>query len=897
MPLILLRLLVLSLALAGGGSGCTKDEKAPPQREYSLASRMIQEEPTRLFPIDEFFENSSLETWTFQQPSALESWELKSGEIELNSADEAILTPHERLVRMDHPVDLSCSAIQAVEFGLDAPGGEVFLLWAQEGEAFSPSRRVPASKAGPNEWLAWLGDHPQCTGRITRLRLDFWTKESQLILRDISLVALRPRQDLQPGSYERAWRADLGSEVRDALFAPPGSARRWTLQVPAAGGLLAFGYGVERLFSPALTFQVKIRAPRSRGSLSVYAESISHDSADQRPGMWHEATFDLAEYSGTTIEVEFSTTSDTTAQPVDLSFWTDPRLLVQTSIHQPNILLVVIDTLRADHLSLYGYARNTSPFLDSWARDGVTFKTVVSPTPWTLPSHVSLFSGMGPLAHGLNFDDPVPDDLPLLAESLRKNGYRTLAVTGGGYLHPRYRLHRGFDVFHYWRRASSIDQERELDTNVDLAIRWLQQHHPDRPFFMFFHTYEVHSPFLPRQPYFNRFHVDESPAFEMSTKPVQGGAAEGFQVPKKFVRAENGQELPGDYSALAADLYDSEIAYADKEISRLLSTLRELGIEGETIVVLTSDHGEALGEKGLAGHAYLYDFNLLVPLVISAPGMSEPGLVVEEQVELTDILPTILELANVEVPREVTGMSLVPLLTAGPVTQQARTAWSYASSSNFGISLRLPGRYKYIYQNTAWPVLAGSEELFRLDSDPEEDHDLAAVDPYASQFREEVVSRLKNDLPGLRVRVTNTHQQQAIRIILSGPLVQPLRVKTVGRAPSMMWQEETLQVSAPPNTEFTLIFEGLAVGDLDLSIRQPNTGEALDHSLSLENLDSPWRAELEAGEWKSGSVDAAKEAEIGVEVWWVGRRFSGITTEDIVDPDLRKRLQALGYVE
>ena len=162
-----------------------------------------------------------------------------------------------------------------------------------------------------------------------------------------------------------------------------------------------------------------------------------------------------------------------------------------------------MDDLRADHLSLYGYRKVTSPNIDSWAgHHGVTFSNVVAASPWTLPSHVSLLSGLDALSHGVNFpQDAAGKDVLFLAEALREAGYRTGAVTGGGFLRPEYGFHQGFDRFRWW--PGEIGHPDELDDGLDTALRWIETW-ADGPFFLFFHTYEVHSPFHRREPHFER---------------------------------------------------------------------------------------------------------------------------------------------------------------------------------------------------------------------------------------------------------------------------------------------------------------------------------------------------------------------------------------------------------
>jgi choline-sulfatase len=273
-----------------------------------------------------------------------------------------------------------------------------------------------------------------------------------------------------------------------------------------------------------------------------------------------------------------------------------------------NLLLVTLDTVRADHLGAYGDAAAETPSLDRLAREGVRFAAAASPVPLTLPAHSSLLSGLLPPHHGLrnNGAASFPADLPTLATRLSAAGYGTGAFVGSFVLDHRFGLARGFDVYddEMERDASGgrgLDAERRGDQVVDRALAWLQAglqtgKPAGKPFFLWVHLYDAHAPYTPPAPYRDRH--------------------------------------PGKP-------YDGEIAFADAQVGRLLAELDRLHLAAGTVVAVAADHGEALGEHGELTHGLLlYEPTLHVPLLLRAPGLVA-GKVVATPVSLVDLAPTL----------------------------------------------------------------------------------------------------------------------------------------------------------------------------------------------------------------------------------------------------------------
>jgi len=287
---------------------------------------------------------------------------------------------------------------------------------------------------------------------------------------------------------------------------------------------------------------------------------------------------------------------------------------------RPNVLLITIDTLRADRLSCYGYRGLETSTIDRFAADSMLFTKAFAHTTTTLPSHVNILLGTTPLSHGVhdNFNFIVPGGTLTLAEYLKKFGYLTGAVIGAYPLDSRFGLDQGFDTYDddYEREGSHklAAGERSAKAVVDKSIAWIDSH--GSPWFLWAHVFDPHDPYDPPEPFRTQF---------------------------------------------KDRLYDGEIAYADQELGRLFGHLTEKGLLKRTVVVLTGDHGESLGEHGEKTHGYLaYNTTLWIPLIIYIPGLSKGRY--EQNVAHIDIFPTICDALEIEKPSTLQGVSLLPAL-------------------------------------------------------------------------------------------------------------------------------------------------------------------------------------------------------------------------------------------
>lgn len=360
----------------------------------------------------------------------------------------------------------------------------------------------------------------------------------------------------------------------------------------------------------------------------------------------------------------------------------------------PNVILISVDTLRADALHCYGNPLPTSPHIDALAQSGVLFQDPTSPTSWTLPSHLSMLTGLSVSAHGV-CDDRVFQgakaehfELPLrgtfLTEVLQGRGYETAGFYSWKYLEPEYGFGAGFDQYHRVGRTVWSDPEKraiyeamraegrkdELAAWVkaepsafddhaptshlvtDASIKWLEGRDVEGPnsdpFFLFVHLFDVHNDYLPPEG-FNQFDTDYQ-------GPIDG---HDVSAPNSLVLPEMD---PRDLEHLRA-LYLGEVSWVDHQVGRLMDQLRAQGLKDNTLVILTADHGEEFFEHGHKIHrTHLYRETVQVPLIMAWPGRLPAGKRVAEPVGLVDIAPTVAEITNTALPARVSGRSLVPAM-------------------------------------------------------------------------------------------------------------------------------------------------------------------------------------------------------------------------------------------
>jgi arylsulfatase A-like enzyme len=410
-----------------------------------------------------------------------------------------------------------------------------------------------------------------------------------------------------------------------------------------------------------------------------------------------------------------------------------------------NVVLISLDTLRADHLGCYGYERDTSPNIDAFAGRGVRFSDAVSSSPWTTPSHQSIFTGLHPSAHQnagvFTFKDGrriqvEPEDIEFfrsqnsLAEVLRENGYYTMAVTAGGFVSSEVGFGNGFNVYREYSAKPGADETGgvadakapESERIFDMALKWLEDNSGHK-FFMFLHTYECHIP------YESAFFVSEG----MRSNPNE----------------------------LRKALYDGDIRTADTHFGRFMDRLDSLGMMSNTMVIFLSDHGEEFGdhytepdmdpppsevappESNALDHGHSqYEEMIHVPLIFYVPGLEAPEAVIENQVRLIDVMPTVIDVLNLKYEGPLQGGSLLDLMETGKRDADPPAISEFTEGGPERKAIRKDG-YKYIWMRYHDDCMhycfndMAQYELFDLRNDPAETNNIFdANGPLADEYHE-----------------------------------------------------------------------------------------------------------------------------------------------------------------
>jgi arylsulfatase A-like enzyme len=442
----------------------------------------------------------------------------------------------------------------------------------------------------------------------------------------------------------------------------------------------------------------------------------------------------------------------------------------------PNVVVILVDTTRADRLSCYGHARQTTPCIDALARESMVYTQAISPGAWTPPSHASIFTGTYASRHGVDRTHPYLDTpMTTLPEYLRGRGYRTYGISSNYWISTATCYDRGFDVFYQsWQLLQAgvnpaLERQRRRDPGytpppaplgdrlraavnradaafwrtccspfmaIDMGAarvnrvvrRWMGQWaRREQPFFAFIHYLEPHLPYRPPTRYVRRY-LSEREARRART------------VNQNALKYIGGRAVVGaDDMELLGRLYDAEISYTDQCIGELVDGLRTTGLLDDTLLVLTSDHGENLGEHGLMDHMFsVHEPIVRVPLIVRFPGGTprgqDAGLV-----QTLDVFPTVvaaLDDAAAPVAEQFQGAPLPPL---GPRREFAVTELNQVQPPIETIARRYPGFDWRVYDRSLCALRTathkyvqgsdGREELYALDADPGETRDLSAADP------------------------------------------------------------------------------------------------------------------------------------------------------------------------
>ena len=391
-----------------------------------------------------------------------------------------------------------------------------------------------------------------------------------------------------------------------------------------------------------------------------------------------------------------------------------PPLPTVTAGHPLNVVLITIDTLRADHLGAYGYRRKTSPRIDALAKGGALFERAYTFWPKTRGSFVMMMTGRRPSVNGYSKTHPILVDFnPTLASVLKGAGYETTALVDNPNVAARYGYSKGFDRYRETWEEKSLESEIARTRAITAeAVSFLKERRSESPFLLWLHYVNPHAPYTPPPPHDTAFMDAE--VSSSRRLPVVPGFHGG--IPKQW--AATGQDRLGYYIAQ----YDGEIAAVDQEVGAIVDALALSGLTGKTVVVLTSDHGESLGE-----HDYYFDHgedlfepSMAIPLIVAVPG-APPGIRSRALASTLDLVPTVLDLLKVSYPPDLAGVSLLAE-TKGQATGAARRL--------FGQNERnLTATWDERYRLVATPADAGAKlALYDRASDPGETHDVSRRD-------------------------------------------------------------------------------------------------------------------------------------------------------------------------
>ncbi|MDA1272740.1 MAG: sulfatase [Verrucomicrobia bacterium] len=397
------------------------------------------------------------------------------------------------------------------------------------------------------------------------------------------------------------------------------------------------------------------------------------------PNRWQTLRVDLAAYAGKSVVMKLALKGETKGL---WGFWGAPTIRSSlATVQQPiagtsskkarrprGVIFLVIDTLRRDHLNIYGYERETLVHLKKFADEGVAFANAIAQGTMTKISQPSMVTSLYPVSHTvLGMDRGLPASAVTIAEAYREAGYATVSYSSVPFTGKSNNMHQGYEELH--ESGSISDTEYRTKTSqhyVDRLIQWLEEHQ-DTQFFAFLHVFDPHSPFRPRPPYDT---IWGAPGTEERMAKIEEDIRASNvrtamdNMPHKDEYLKTGND-PDELLRIYKDWYDGSIRGADAEIGRLFQALREMGLEDDTLIVFSSDHGEELWDHGQFFHGQsVYGELSQVPLVFrwpNNPGIQK-GVMVDHVVENVDIMPTLLELSGIEGPSNMQGRSLVPLL-------------------------------------------------------------------------------------------------------------------------------------------------------------------------------------------------------------------------------------------
>ncbi len=656
------------------------------------------------------------------------------------------------------------SLYQAVEIRMSAQGGHEVKIKIGDFEG--------KQKLGPpGEYNVYRFDINVDAPKGSRL-LGIMPTDSLDQLVAIHSIKLIPK----PASFTNPLgREELGKrdEYREALYIHSPSSITFPIMIPS-GAHLHLGMG-----TTAKASSIKFRVSVEGGPGDLFTATLN------TPDRWQDADVDLSRWSGRRIRLQLRTEA---SRQGDVALWASPLITEQTNSTRPNILIYTIDTLRADHASLYGYARNTTPFLKKLGASGVVFEDCQAQATWTKSSIASLMTSLYSFTHGIVSDaDTIPSGSATLAAQLRSTGYVTASIVSTPFVGRATGLDRGFDYLLEYpvvlREVNPLTDRATDSSALNKAVfPWLDRHHRE-PFFLYAHSTDPHAPYDPPSQFEGVFaNPSETAAFEREYSGFRSNHEYGGGAVINRAMCQRAGIAPDRFINQAEDRYDGEILHNDRSFELLVDKLKQLGVLENTIVIVLSDHGEEFWDHGWTAHGQsVYEELTHTALLMWNPSLFPHPRRISEPVQLIDVMPTILDLLSLKIPAVVEGQSLMPLVRGHAFKRRGLVVSSRFgavrpeglvpenSTDSFAIT---DAHWKFIYRNKAAKAGIKKVELYDRKTDRTEQHDVSAEHP----------AEIEKDIATLAQWVD---AQNKIRNIIGHTGTTPLDQRTLERLRSL----------------------------------------------------------------------------------------------------------------
>lgn len=463
-----------------------------------------------------------------------------------------------------------------------------------------------------------------------------WIKNNKLLNLYSFIYNDDPDEIFKKNPYSIVKKIYFNHKSAIVILSPPMTKIQIKIKIPE-NCMMDFGHGFLRSNNwnnTKIKFIIKLK------SKNEISEIFSSSEQPNNLQNFKYKNINLNKFVGKKVVIEFITQqmdmniNDYSTIPV----WINPILYTHNNKNKPNIILISIDTLRADHLGCYGYRRNTSPNIDLFAKEATVFKNAYSSTAWTLPAHVSLFTGLNANKHNVYLSyQKISRNTMLLSNYLRQHQYYTAAFTGGGYVGYNYGFAKGFDFYKdYDTKADLALRSDEAELLYKSAEKWLEKNQ-SKKFFLFLHTYQPHDPYVNPSDLKKLFLNRDDRWNEIFISRI-------FANVNKYQTNFSEQEKNN-----IINLYDSEIRYTDEYLIKpLLKKIKELNLYDESLIILLSDHGEEFYDHNswLHGHT-LYNEAIKIPLIIKFPKKSIKNREINTTVNIIDVMPTILDYIDI----------------------------------------------------------------------------------------------------------------------------------------------------------------------------------------------------------------------------------------------------------